>query len=219
MTSGPHPAARWAAVTIATVLAVGASVEAGLFDDWWSGTSGYEHALKQHERSGWPILVYFYADWCPYCRRLDTTTLAAAAVQQTLRGFIKVRINPERGRSEAALAKQFRIAGYPSLFIIPAASSTPRPLRSIPAAPEAFAKACSVLGGASPPAAAPARAIPQQDSAKPGPGEVTVVLKDGGRVTGRLVLQDAKEVVVLQDGMMRAFNRTTVDRIIEGPPS
>jgi len=217
MKNGPYPAARWAAVTIATVLAVGAPVEAALFDDWWSGASGYERALAQHERSGWPMLVYFYADWCPYCRQLDTATLATATVQQTLRRFVKVRINPERGRSELELARQFRIAGYPSLFIIPAAASTPRPL-TIPATPEAFAKACSALGG-SPSAAAPARAIPRQPSAEPGPGAVTVVLKDGGRVTGRLVLQDAKEVVVLEGGMVRSFNRAMVDRIIEEPPS
>lgn len=229
MTRGARRA-MWGAVAIAAVVVAAGPASAGIFDGWGNGSAGYEAALRRHERSGPPVLIYFYADWCPYCRRLDNTILATAVVRQALRGFEKVRINPERGRREAQLARQFGIAGYPSLFIIPSGESTPTAF-SPPGAPELFAEACAALRGAPAaraasaaalPARAPSAAAPTEQAAPTEPvgptsGEVTVVLKDGSRIVGRLVVQDAQAIVVLADGWLRGLKRDAVDRIVEEP--
>ena len=215
--------AVWGAVAVAAVIGAARPASAGIFDGWGNGAAGYETALRRHERSGQPVLIYFYTDWCPYCRRLDNTILGTAVGQQALRDFSKVRINPERGQREEQLARQFGVGGYPSLFIIPSGESAPTAF-SPPGAPELFAEACAALRGtpaasasaaASPPRAAPAATPIEQ--AWPKSGQVTIMLKDGSRIVGRLVSQDAQAVVVLADGWLRGVKRNEVDRIVAEP--
>ena len=69
------------------------------------------------EKSGTPVFVYFYTDWCPYCRQLNESILTAGAVQAELGQMLAVRVNVERGVEERSLAVQCRVRGYPALFI------------------------------------------------------------------------------------------------------
>ncbi|HEX7295174.1 MAG TPA: thioredoxin fold domain-containing protein, partial [Pyrinomonadaceae bacterium] len=99
---------------------------------------------------GVPLIVYFYADWCPYCHDLDTQYLPASPVQQYLKGVAKVRINPEHGRPERELANQYGVTGYPSFFVIRKVSSAPIPVNPFRKVgpnltPAQFAQAC--VGG------------------------------------------------------------------------
>ena len=129
---------------IAVMLMASIRAEAVLFDGWLSGAHGYEEARKQHEQSGNPLLVYFYTDWCPHCRRLNTAVLATGVAQQAIRDFVKVRMNPESGPGENRLAGEFHIGGYPSLFVVSGGSSTPRSL-PIPRDADGFAKTCAAV--------------------------------------------------------------------------
>ena len=88
-------------------------------DSWFNGSAGYARAVELQRELKVPLVVYFYADWCPYCRTLDNQYLPSAPVQEYLRGVVKVRINPEHGRPERALADRYSIKGYPSFFVIP----------------------------------------------------------------------------------------------------
>ena len=88
-------------------------------DRWFNGSAGYGRAVELQRELKVPIVVYFYADWCGYCRTLDSQYLPSAPVQEYLRGVVKVRINPEHGRPERALADRYGIKGYPSFFVIP----------------------------------------------------------------------------------------------------
>ena len=62
---------------------------------WLFGATGYQRALELQREMKIPLVVYFYTDWCPYCRTLDSDYLTAAPVREYLRGVVKVRI---RGR-------------------------------------------------------------------------------------------------------------------------
>jgi len=122
----------------------------GTTEDWLQGAAGYERALQLQREQKLPVVVYFWADWCPYCQALDTRYLPAAPVQDYLRGVIKVRIAPEKGRAERMLAKQYNVKGYPAFFIIRDASSNPVKIhpfsRSRSWTPEEFAEACQKAG-------------------------------------------------------------------------
>ena len=105
--TGPSPAARSTATSSLPN------------DNWFNGSAGYARAVELQRELKVPIVVYFYADWCGYCRTLDSQYLPSAPVQEYLRGVVKVRINPEHGRPERALADRYGIKGYPSFFVIP----------------------------------------------------------------------------------------------------
>jgi len=92
---------------------------------WYSGAGEYVTAMDAHRSMQTPMLVYFYTGWCPYCKQLDQEILPAEEVAQFMRSVNKVRINPEAGPDERALANQFGVRGYPSVFIIPGNSDAP----------------------------------------------------------------------------------------------
>jgi thiol-disulfide isomerase/thioredoxin len=83
------------------------------------GAEGWEEAMQVAGERDVPVLVYFYTDWCPYCRQLDEELVAAPEVDAYLRDIVAVRINPEVGPGEAELARRYGISGYPALFVHP----------------------------------------------------------------------------------------------------
>jgi thiol:disulfide interchange protein len=119
----------------------GAAVSSG----WRKGASGFSDADEERKRLGAPMAVYFYTDWCGYCRRLDSEYFSSSEVEETLRGVVRVRINPETGAAEQAIAKRFGVRGYPSFFIVSADGGAKRvhPFRSDgEMSPRDFAEAC-----------------------------------------------------------------------------
>jgi thiol:disulfide interchange protein len=95
---------------------------------WYQGPRGLEQAMAEAEKKGTPVAVYFYTDWCPYCRNFQSYLLDATAVDAYFEGLAKVRINPEKGAEAAALAKKYGIHGYPSFYLHPQAQAKAEPL-------------------------------------------------------------------------------------------
>ncbi len=95
-------------------------------DRWLNGAAGYARALELQRELRVPLIVYFYADWCPYCQRLDSEYLPSAPVQQYLRGVVKVRINPEHGPAEEEISRRYGVTGYPTFLVMRNLSSPPR---------------------------------------------------------------------------------------------
>ena len=92
---------------------------------WHEGAKGFQKAMQEAEADGLPVAVYFYTDWCPYCRQLDNELLVKPAVVEHFKGVAKVRINPEKGQAERQIANQYKVTGYPSFFMHPTAKGTP----------------------------------------------------------------------------------------------
>lgn len=85
--------------------------------DWHSDADGYAAALAESERFGRPVLVYFYADWCPHCRHFDAKVLPDAAVSGTLGHFVKVRLNIEKSARESGIFRLLGGKGTPHLVV------------------------------------------------------------------------------------------------------
>jgi thiol-disulfide isomerase/thioredoxin len=83
---------------------------------WHEGAEGYRRAIEEQAGTHQPLLVYFYTDWCGYCRQLERVLLTDSEAEDYLRYLIKVKINPEDGSHEKEISRTFGVRGYPSLF-------------------------------------------------------------------------------------------------------
>lgn len=104
--------------------AVDESVPVHLPYSWYEDASGYQDAVAEARDTHKPMAVYFRTDWCPYCRQLDRDLLSSGPVIAYLRSVVKVRINPEAGAAEWAIARRFGVTGYPSLYLHRAAAAS-----------------------------------------------------------------------------------------------
>jgi thiol-disulfide isomerase/thioredoxin len=98
-----------------------ASDSSGKFDAsaWRQGADGLYSALAsiKEKPASPPLVVYFYTDWCGYCRQFERDLLGTEPVQQYLGGVIAVRINPEKGPRERQIADYYGVSGYPAFFV------------------------------------------------------------------------------------------------------
>lgn len=108
------------AILIASVVLVvlSATASAKVPDRWFDGAANFEKALQLHRTENVPLVVYFYVDWCPYCKSLESEYFPAAPMQQYFREVVKIRINPEQTRADEEAARAFGITGYPGFFVI-----------------------------------------------------------------------------------------------------
>lgn len=97
---------------------------------WYQGARGLEQAMEEAGQKGLPVVVYFYTDWCGYCRKLESNLLDTNSVDAWIDSIVAVRINPEKGRDAMALARQYGIRGYPSLFLHTSATARPETLNA-----------------------------------------------------------------------------------------
>ncbi len=76
----------------------------------------YWAAQKAAKRSGKPLFIDFYTDWCGPCKYLDQTTYRDAKFVAYSRGWIMVKVNPEKSELGSKLASKYGVSGYPSMI-------------------------------------------------------------------------------------------------------
>ena len=89
-----------------------------------------DKALALAKESGKLIIVNFYTDWCPNCRRMNEKTYRDEAVLKQLnKSFISVKLNAESSRplniegqtvTEYQVALMFRVGSYPTTWFLTA---------------------------------------------------------------------------------------------------
>jgi thiol-disulfide isomerase/thioredoxin len=94
------------------------------FSSWLEDAPGMIEAARRFEQEPAPIFVYFYTDWCPYCRQLERELLSSELVADFLEGVVAVRINAEGGPAEQEIARRYGVRGYPALFMLSSESRT-----------------------------------------------------------------------------------------------
>ena len=78
----------------------------------------YESAQKASQGQSRKFLLYFYTDWCGYCRKLDKETFSDKAVADYINNnFIPVRINSEK---MPKVAGRYSVSGVPDLRFVSA---------------------------------------------------------------------------------------------------
>lgn len=76
-------------------------------------------ALERAQSEGKPVLVNFYADWCVWCKRLESTTLRDAKVASVLQERV-VPLSLDVDGSGKELSIEFRVDGLPTIIVLDA---------------------------------------------------------------------------------------------------
>lgn len=77
--------------------------------------SSYFAAQKSAKRSGKLLFIDFYTDWCGPCKYLDQTTYQDAKFVAYSRGWVMVKVNPEKSEFGRKLFDKYKLSGYPSM--------------------------------------------------------------------------------------------------------
>jgi len=88
------------------------------FSGWHKGATGYREALNEFAEGDRALAVYFYTDWCGYCRKFNGELLAVNMVERHLDGLVRVMINPDDGGEAESLAATWGVTGYPTFLIV-----------------------------------------------------------------------------------------------------
>ena len=86
-------------------------------DTWMLGADGMVEALEAVNEEARPLVVYFYTDWCHFCRQFEKELLGTSSVKEYLSSVLAVAINPEAGATEREIAEYYGVSGYPGFFV------------------------------------------------------------------------------------------------------
>ena len=74
--------------------------------------------FEEAKRTGKPLLLDFYADWCISCKEMEIKTFQNAAVAKKMQDFILVQADVTRNTPEhQALLKQYGLFGPPGILL------------------------------------------------------------------------------------------------------
>jgi thiol:disulfide interchange protein DsbD len=81
-------------------------------------TEALQPFFDEAKRTGKPLLLDFYADWCISCKEMEIKTFQNAAVAKKMQGFILVQADVTRNTAEhQALLKQYGLFGPPGILL------------------------------------------------------------------------------------------------------
>ena len=59
---------RLTAIASVVLISLSTSASAKVPEGWLTGGANFEKAMQLHREQNVPLVVYFYVDWCPYCK-------------------------------------------------------------------------------------------------------------------------------------------------------
>jgi tetratricopeptide (TPR) repeat protein len=83
---------------------------------WHENIGGYQQAVRERGPELAPMMVYFYTDWCPHCKYVNTVLWPDPGVAASLDHVVKVRINSEASEAEEALERQYGRPAIPTCY-------------------------------------------------------------------------------------------------------
>ena len=79
--------------------------------------TSYEEAMTSAKKNKQPIMIDFYADWCGWCKRLDSDTYVHEDVVTLAQGFVSLKIDAD---VEKAISSKYKVVGLPTILFIDA---------------------------------------------------------------------------------------------------
>jgi thiol:disulfide interchange protein len=75
----------------------------------------YKIGMEKAENEDIPVLLYFYTDWCSYCKLMEENTYSDDGVIAESRSFVAIKVEAEK---EADVSKNYDIKGYPTTYFL-----------------------------------------------------------------------------------------------------
>lgn len=76
-------------------------------------------AIKTSSQENKSILLYLNADWCGYCRKMETETFTDSEVLKELGdAFLWVKLDGDKDPDGKRFKNKFSVRGYPAIFIL-----------------------------------------------------------------------------------------------------
>ncbi len=99
------------------LLAVSSASDRFTAAEWVQGADGLIDAIQRVEKEDRPLVVYFNATWCGYCRQFEKELLGKQKVKDYLKSGFAVIIDPDKGTQEKEIARYYGVRGYPAFFV------------------------------------------------------------------------------------------------------
>lgn len=94
------------------------SAEAVSTGKWYTKPSSFEKVAQAAKKEKKPYILFFYTDWCGYCKKMNKKYLSNTTVKKVLSRYYTVKINPDDGEKENALAREKGVNGYPDFRVV-----------------------------------------------------------------------------------------------------
>ena len=100
-------------------------------NEWLKNDEGYKEALSLQRSTRNRVLLYFNASWNNDCEKLSNDLLFTTDFINASKDIIKVSINPEAGKQEAALSGKYDISTLPTILILDTPGGEPRKIKLV----------------------------------------------------------------------------------------
>ncbi len=77
----------------------------------------FDQAILQAKKSGKPIFVDAFADWCGWCHKLDQEVYSNARFVRYMDRYVPLKVDVEDGGTGTQFAEKYAITGLPTLLV------------------------------------------------------------------------------------------------------
>jgi len=75
----------------------------------------YDAAMEEARRREMPVMIDFYADWCAYCKKLDSDVFSDSRVRREAERFVAVKVDADRRKD---LVSAHKVLGLPTVVFL-----------------------------------------------------------------------------------------------------
>lgn len=78
-----------------------------------------ERRVNEARQEKKPVMIEFFATWCPHCQRVDKEVLTDASIRKAMTNFVTLRVDvSERDPKLAAMMEKYNVMGVPTMIFI-----------------------------------------------------------------------------------------------------